>query len=168
MGRKPEKNRLKVLTGSRYQKKNTPKIKPEITMWRAPKMLGKHGKIMWKEVGPILIKANIMCALDKSMFMAVCHIYDVLIRCIEDIEKDGFTIEDQRGSVKKNPVCTIFSQYLGQFKSYCKEFGLTPDSRDRLGIPDSEDFSEWDKFADPVEAFRRRQERKEFEALLDP
>jgi P27 family predicted phage terminase small subunit len=115
-------------------------------MWEPPEVLGEQGVEMWKEVGPILIKANILCALDKSMFLVLCQTYDTLMKCIKEIETYGFTIVDNVGSRKKNPVCTIYGQYLNHFKSYCKEFGLTPASRDRLGIPEVEDSSEWDKF----------------------
>jgi len=162
MGRRREVNSLKVLTGSRHARTN-PKPGPETAMWRAPKYLGKHGKTLWKQAGPILIKAGVMSRADESAFIVLCKTYEMLVEIMEIIDREGFTIEDQRGSKKKHPACTIFSQFLSHFRVLCREFAMTPDSRERLGVSTDP----LDKFLDPVEAFRRRREQREIEDLLD-
>jgi len=163
MGRNKTPSHVKVLHGSekRHHHK-TPNVRPTIAMWRAPKLLGTHGKRLWKETGPILIRSNIMTDLDKSMFEALCSIWDTVMVCVETLQKEDLMTEDARGSVKKSPYSTILNQYLSLFKVYACEFGMTPSSRSKLGIP-----AEIKEFLDPVEQFRRRRELKEMEDLLD-
>ena len=145
-GRQPEPHHLKVLSGSKYAKGATPNIKPVIKMWRCPKHLGKHGSRMWKETGSILIKNNIMNDLDKGAFEALCSIFDVIGTCFDEMDK--LTIDDARGAEKKNPYVTILNQYMNLFKAYAGDFGLTPASRNRMGLPEMSAPDPMDEFLD--------------------
>ena len=163
MGKNKTPNHLKVLQGSpKRNHHKTVNILPTISMWPAPKVLGKHGAKLWKETGPILLRSNIMTDLDKGAFEGMCTIWNLIMTCTECLQKEDLVTEDARGSVKKSPYCTILNQYLSIFRSYSMDFGMTPLSRSTLGIPATAE-----DFLDPVERFRKQREDKEFEDLLD-
>ena len=133
MGRQLKNNKLKILSGSRHAKKGNKPVK-EARMWKCPPHIIDHGRQLWKNVGPVLIRSGIMNELDRGCFEMLCSIYDRLLKFQEILREDGPLVDDKRGSLKKHPLSTAISQHLTLFRNFCADFGMTPASRSRLGF----------------------------------
>ena len=131
--------------------------------WECPDFIGEHGRKLWSDVGPILVKSGIMAESDKTLFALLCQTFHMMLRFQEIVRAQGFLIDDARGSEKKHPLLTAISQQTNLFKGLCLEFGMSPSSRSRLGftIDDtSGDDAVWEKF-------NRKREQRQLEKDLD-
>jgi P27 family predicted phage terminase small subunit len=152
MGKRPTSERLKIVSGTdKRHIRKTPKVQPLITMWTTPKHMGTHARRLWRGLGAQLIRNGILTNLDRGAFEALCTCYGMICMCREVLNRDGFSVEDSRGSVKKRPEVTILTQNMALYRQYCQEFGITPAARERLGVSvQDQDESEWALLTKPV------------------
>ncbi len=167
MGRLPKSNRLKILSGSRHARKQNATTPEDLPMWDPPPFLGQHGLELWNDVGGTLLRNGIIQSLDRALFEALCSTWDLIQRIRAVIREEGPVIDDARKSLKKHPLMGALNTNMTMFKNLCSDFGLSPVSRDRLGlvIEDLDTDDAWEKFAAKR---KERQEAREMEALIDP
>jgi len=104
-------------------------------MKNAPSTLGKNGKQLWKELGPVLLKAGRLNPEDKASFMILCSCYDEICLSNEAIKKDGVVINDGRKSLKRHPAIVIKKDAIDAFTKLMSKFGLSALDRKKLNLP---------------------------------
>lgn len=149
MARPRKSNNIKVLSGSRHaiKGKNDAKNSINLADWQPPETLGQFGRYFWIKTLPLLSEKGIIEETDSSAFEELCHTWNLLREIQKEIAAVGITVEDQRGSYKKNPALGAYNQVLTHFENLCKEFFLTPFSRQRGGISTTEDVDPNDPWA---------------------
>lgn len=117
----------------------------------APKTLNAHGKKLWKQLGPELVASGVMTAADLPAFALLCIRYGLGMELYDAITT-GKDIDRKTGKIKtlrtplsrylreKNsqtiPEYNAMRNELAAAKQLMIEFGLTPASRNRFGVPD--------------------------------
>lgn len=98
-------------------------------VWKVPTGLGKYGTRLFKELGPSLLKSGNLKAVDRPAFELMCICYDQMRDAHDLMHKEGLVIQDQRKSVKKNPLFMVWKDSLNGYLRLSEEFGLSPKSR---------------------------------------
>jgi P27 family predicted phage terminase small subunit len=142
-GRKPVPTHLKILNGNpgkRPLPANEPKPIPQSP--KRPTWLNKEGKRAWGILLPELERLGLMTVVDGQAFAAACQSYGTWAECQKILKETGYTYEyeNKNGAVNviARPEILIGDKALSQFKSFCVEFGLTPSSRSRINLIDTE------------------------------
>ncbi len=110
----------------------------------APPYLLGYARIEWKRIIK-LIEPDQATQLDRHALGAYCQFVALMHKASAEIDKHGVVIRDKRGSVKKNPACTLMSQAAQGMKEWAQELGLTPLARARFH-PQGVDDDEFDQF----------------------
>jgi P27 family predicted phage terminase small subunit len=111
-----------------------------------PKGLTAAARREWQRVAGLLRARGVLDALDETALgdYAVC--WARLRECEADIESRGVLVPGDRGLVK-NPACQLARQYRDALVRWCAEFGLTPQARERVRMPEPRpEASVWDQF----------------------
>lgn len=102
-----------------------------------PDHIGAWGKREWDRVGPKLIKLGLLADTDLQTFEAYCLNVQLMIEAREEIAKHGMLVMGARGKVR-NPAIAAFSAASTAVRGFAAEFGLTPSSRSRIKMPESD------------------------------
>lgn len=62
----------------------------------------------------------------------IAYNYHIIVKCREDIEKNGFEKTDDRGRISKNPSLSTFNQAQGYLMKLLSQFGLNIMSKSKL------------------------------------
>jgi P27 family predicted phage terminase small subunit len=144
----------KILQGT-FQKSRNPgseaDFPPVAVLPSVPKTLNAQGKKLWKKLGPELIASGVMTAADLPAFELLCvrygmgmELYDS-ITTGKDIDQKTGKIKTLRVSLSKYlkgqnsqtiPEYNAMRNELAAVKQLMIEFGLTPASRNRFGVPE--------------------------------
>ena len=114
---------------------NNTKIHPlkdfqlEKKKWKAPNWINKHGKKLYRELGPKLNEAGMLTELDLPAFEMLCLSYGIAKEAQEQVQQDGLFVINEKGAKVKHPGTTIINQYTQQYRLYLQEFGLSPKAR---------------------------------------
>lgn len=138
---------LKVLEGNlrKDRLKNEPKPRPIAP--KCPSWLDKEAKKIWRQLAPKLEKQGLLTENDGPLFSAYCEAYSRWKR----------TTEALRGMDPADPayrkVAITAEKALHEMRLIGQEFGLSPASRSRLDLPetepdDFEQFLNWKLFGD--------------------
>ncbi len=146
-GPKPKSRNQKMITGNPGGRRigNTPEPQPAKSC-RCPSWIGKHGRELWRRVAPELLKAGILTMWDKSSFETMCSSYHMMRIAEAELAKEGLTVKDDRGGVKKHPAAAIFKASSDTYSKHAELFGLTPVSRQRLDVKVKDELSQAEKF----------------------
>ena len=125
MSKRPYKpTKLKVIEGNRSRlplPENEPQPRP-----KSPKILSDidtNGKKVWKRLAPKLEKLGLLTEVDGDMFGGLCNIRARL----EWISKE---LKNKKLDELKRPFLMKEERlYLGLFRMYAREFGLSPVGR---------------------------------------
>lgn len=95
---------------------------------------------LWNEVVPPLEKAGLLTALDVPALEVAIRHYRAFIALDEEWFDDGQegTIEQSDGKTVKNPIETAYRAQSSMFLEYCKQLGMTFQSRARTQGRDSD------------------------------
>jgi P27 family predicted phage terminase small subunit len=134
---------LKVLEGNRSKRKlpqNEPKPRPKAPL--CPQNVHKRAKKIWKKLGPKLEKEGLLCEVDGPSFAHFCEIQARLEIIREYLNKENKALVQEvqkpdpdggmRHEYTPSPYVSMELRYLKEFRSFAKEFGLTP--RGRVGL----------------------------------
>ena len=135
--RKP--TNLKVLEGNpgkRPLPENEPKPTPIAP--KRPSWLTGEGKKIWEKLAPELEKLGLLTSIDGEAFAAACQAWKDYVDCQKIIKKHGrtYTYKNQGGfeNETERPEVKVANKALEQFRSFCREFGLTPASRAKIEV----------------------------------
>jgi len=135
-GRRPTPTRIKVVTGNpgrRPLNENEPK--PPTERPSCPKELTKLAKQEWRRIVPILESLEIIARIDRSTLAGYCQSYGRWIEAEIKLAETGLVIKTKSGNIIENPYYSIAKRERELMHKFAIEFGLTPSSRSRLGIP---------------------------------
>jgi P27 family predicted phage terminase small subunit len=133
-GKKPKSLKLQILEGRKYRVKDTPKLKPLLEKKRAPSWLPKYGKQFWREQFSDLVKYGIIRSIDVPAFCNLCIQYSNIREAEEILSREGLVVNGHRGVRSKHPAVSILKAAADNFHKGCLEFGITPNSRQRIDI----------------------------------
>lgn len=123
-------------------------LKPASDNIRCPTWLDKIGKRTWRAIVKELKEIDLMTNVDIYSLALACDAYSKYIEATKAIDEQGLTIEYTNAggntNTVANPNIAIAHKYGQQFKSYLSEFGLSPASRARLALHQSQEGEEDD------------------------
>ena len=139
MSRPKKPTNLKVLEGNpgkRPLPENEPKPAPKAP--KRPSWLTGEGRKMWDRLAPKLEKVGLLTEVDGEAFAAACQSWKDYVDCQKVIKKHGRTYKykNQGGfeNETERPEVKAANKALEQFRSFCREFGLTPASRAKIEV----------------------------------
>jgi len=137
-GPKPQPPKIKLLKGNPGKRPIplAPEAKPVVST-RCPRGLPKAAQREWRRVAPELARLGLLTELDRAALADYCLCVARLEECEADIAERGPLVEGDRGLVK-NPACQLGREYRHQMMRWAAEFGLTPSSRGRMTLPETE------------------------------
>lgn len=142
MPRKKLPTALHVLNGNPSKIKDLGKDEPKPVPIApdCPDWISDDAKIEWERVAPQLEKLGLLTQIDMAALVGYCESWAQYKKAIEFIHKHGETypIKDDNGKVKyiqQFPQVSIANKALGNIKSFCTEFGMTPSARSRMAVP---------------------------------
>lgn len=117
----------------------------------APDWLLPEAKAEWKRLGPRLHRANLLSAIDRGAFAAVCQAWGTWVvaeKALAAIRKReiakfaaageeggegaGFVSTTAAGNLVHHPIASVAKGARAEYVKTCVEFGLTPSSRARI------------------------------------
>jgi P27 family predicted phage terminase small subunit len=103
---------------------------------KMPKHLDAEARAMWRRVVPELYKAGVLVAIDADELAAMCSAWSAYRTATTTLEKDGRYLVATNGAVYRHPAVADQSRSLSMFLSCARRFGLDPDGRSRLVVPE--------------------------------
>lgn len=117
--------------------KPRPRAELSAEMPKMPRgVLPEQARRIWNELGPQLVELGWLTALDGPAFMMLCIHAGVALEAAKELRGGGVVAEDERGMARKHPAGQILRDNSAAFRQYAAEFGLTPSSRARGGLPE--------------------------------
>ena len=145
-GHNKKSNSLQVLEGRDRadRHKESVEIKESFPV-DPPDWLPEYAKLFWKKKAKILNDAGILTAADEAGFQVMALTYNTIIEAERAIDREGIIIVGDKGGQVKNPAVSVLNAARQQFRLQCQEYGLTPNSRERLGLQFEEEIDEMEK-----------------------
>jgi len=134
-GRKPEPTRLKILRGNpgkRALNAGEPDVPLASALPAPPEHLGEDARLEWLRVGPELLAAGLVTALDTSALAGYCSAYGRWVEAERSIKKHGVLVKSPSGFPMQSPYLAIANKALEQMTKLLTEFGMSPSSRSRV------------------------------------
>lgn len=116
---------------------------PEVHI-EPPEGIGSEAQAEFSRIVALLRSRSVLDAADATALrdMAVC--IDRLHRCEADIAARGIVLSNGT----KNPAVACARQYRDSLVAWAKEFGLSPASRGRAGLPGGDKTGRRNRFAE--------------------
>lgn len=92
----------------------------------------------WRRVVPVLKYTAGLADVDAAALHDYCVCVARIDQCEREISKNGMLLLGERGW-QKNGATTVVSQYRAQYKTYLREFGLSPSARVGIKPPEGDD-----------------------------
>ncbi len=105
-------------------------------MPQCPKHLDNTARKEWRRVAPILFEHGLLTELDTAALASYCQNYARWIDCEEIIAEEGLTFTTEKGYIGQRPEVGLANKCMTTIKDFCKEFGLTPNARGKMLLPD--------------------------------
>lgn len=138
-GRKPKRQELSELDGSwSTHPERAREVVPTTSERPEPPLLVQTDELslaLWHETCDMLQSMRFLVKEDKPLIEAYILNYSLLLRCIQDIQKQGDTYIAENGNVKASGTATNYARYIQTHQKLLSELGLTPASRARLASP---------------------------------
>jgi P27 family predicted phage terminase small subunit len=111
---------------------------------RAPKFLDDFAKEEWRRIVPLLKERNLLDELDIGALAGYCISYSIFRKMVEKLGSfDDFVVEIKYKTgakyFQKRLELGILNDAMNNIVKFCKLFGLSPDSRGRMSIPENPD-----------------------------
>ena len=104
----------------------------------------------WHELREVLEPVGLMTEADKDSLATYCVNWQLLLICLENINKDGMVMEFDGGNGKNyrqtSPHTVTMLKLQAALVKTSKEFGLTPSARASLDLGDKEPVDPLDEF----------------------
>lgn len=92
---------------------------------------------LWHETCDTLDFMGFLKYEDGPIIEAYILNYGLLLRCIQDLHKNGDTTVTRDGGTKASGAATNYGRYIQTHTKLLSELGLTPSARTRLAPPES-------------------------------
>lgn len=144
-GRKPKPTALKKLLGNpgkRPLNENEPQ--PAGPMPDAPEHLDEFARMEWARMAPELHRLGLLTQVDRAAFGAYCTAYsrwaqaELAMGALGATERVPFIVTTDKGNVIQHPLVGVANKALELMHKFLVEFGLTPSSRSRVSVPNTE------------------------------
>jgi P27 family predicted phage terminase small subunit len=129
--------------------------KPESGALTCPSWLPPEAKREWRRIAPELARLGLLTKVDRELFAGYCSACAWWRKVQEVITTQGSVYVTARGKIEPRPEVAIAQVAAEQMRSLAAEFGLTPVSRARLRLPQSEEGE-----IDPMEEILREVEKR--------
>lgn len=133
-GRKPKpqkEKRILDFPGKRKPRRSRSSKKATV----CPRGLTQEARKVWEEVAPAVLDLQ---TCDRAQLADYCTLVARLHYLERKIMKEGYLVNAYSSSKnpvkKKNPLLQIAREYRSAMQRWASEFGLTPVSRQRLGL----------------------------------
>ena len=100
--------------------------------YKIPKDIESDAKDYMKNVLDELDKRGIIEDVDSAALTMLARNYSMFIKASKQLEKDGLTIESDRGNMAPHPAIKIAKDAQTQAMKVMAEFGLTAKARTKL------------------------------------
>jgi P27 family predicted phage terminase small subunit len=158
-GGRPRKTDLEHALHGTKPSKSTAKTQSDLTA-SVPKMpthLTPDARKEWRRVLPLLMERGSLTEADSAALSVYCETHARWVEAKRDVKKDGLTVSttvlDSSGNAvsnrKINPALKIVENCERALRSFLRECGLTPATRERVlpaRKPKGEAKSAWDIF----------------------
>lgn len=135
----PKPTALVLLEGNPGKRKiNKGEPQPRRVPPRCPAHLDAFAKQEWRRLVPILQRMRVLSEADFLALSTLCQTYSTLVKAATRLNKEGLIITTKSGYVQQNPVYSIANSCAEMMTRLTREFGLTPASRTRLEVQESE------------------------------
>jgi len=95
-------------------------------------------KAEWRRVAPLLAQYGLLTTLDVSALAGYCAAFERWRRAEEELAGlDTLVFQTDKGYMAPRPEVAIADKARRDMASLCKEFGLTPNSRGRMTLPNT-------------------------------
>jgi P27 family predicted phage terminase small subunit len=131
-GRKPKPARLKILEGTRRDRRNSGGPRPAAEAPAPPDHLDTLGREAWQRLAPQLAAMGLLTELEGEALSLYCVTYSRWRLALEELHSIGISVETGQGSLKPNPAAAVVAESSRLMASLLAEFGLTPASRSRV------------------------------------
>jgi P27 family predicted phage terminase small subunit len=141
MGRRgpnPKPTQLKILEGN-PGKRPLVRTKSRLSNQKVscPEWLSRTAKEEWRRLAPELDRLGYLTRLDRAAFACYCSSYGHWRECQDAIDRHGPMYLTARGRLTERPEVQMAKQHGQMMKAFATEFGLTPNSRARMGGAES-------------------------------
>ncbi|AWW40796.1 phage terminase small subunit P27 family [Streptomyces cadmiisoli] len=138
-GRFPKPSALKEITGNPGKGAINNEPVPPAGFPDAPEWLDDIALREWERLMPILEKMGVITMADRNAVAAYCQSYSMYVKAVEDVNRNGFTVEGHRGVTSKNPAVQVQRDSLDQMNRWGAKLGLSPVDRVRLSVAPTDD-----------------------------
>lgn len=147
-GRKPKPTVLKALAGNpgkRAVNRSEPSVPEGVP--DCPSFLDDEAKAEWFRVASILNQMGLLTRADRSALAAYCTCYSRWVAAEKEVRKYGPIVLSPKQKIpQKSPYLCVADQAMESMRKFMVEFGLTPSSRSRIKVMDSQAADEFDEF----------------------
>lgn len=113
---------------------NKPKAIPATeTKPKMPPGMSNGAKIVWRR---LLKQLPYTTQADSDALGLLAMSLSIAAQAAADVERDGVLRPDDRGRMAKNPAWQIFREANAAATKLLGAFGLTPESRQRMNLPE--------------------------------
>jgi len=151
-GRRPKHPKIKLLEGNPGKRPISNVLDEEpMEKIQKPDFFDKYASRIWDELAPQLVADGRLTPLTKAGFEILCVLKGRMIKIEEELQSQNFLKQGYRKDSVKNPLLTIYKTTVDQFFKFAQEYGLTPQSRQRLIIKPSEPDDPFSRFIDETD-----------------
>ena len=104
-----------------------------------PKDFSKYAIELWKSCEPYAWKTGLLNENTLPNFIDMCSLYDEYIQIALRMNKESMVLKTASGKQKINPLFNQERKLSSKLLRYYKQFGMTPMSRAKKGLPSPED-----------------------------
>ena len=104
-----------------------------------PKAFSENAIELWKSCEPYAWKTGLLNEETLPNFIDMCSLHDEYIQIALRINKEGMVLKTASGKQKINPLFNQERKLSSKLLRYYKQFGMTPMSRAKKGLPSPED-----------------------------
>lgn len=117
----------------------TPVADPVRKVPAPPKEMTPEAKKEWRRVMPVLVDRRVLSAADLAAVERYCDATGDIAIARARIRLDGDYVENRLGELKRHPAFATLRESTAEARRWAAELGLTPASRSRVEIGESDD-----------------------------
>ena len=102
---------------------------------RCPSFLGPVARREWRRLAGDLASRGLLTNLDRAAFAIYCQAWEHVVQSQELVARHGLVSEAEDGSCGPSPHFAVLSAASETLTRIAAEFGMTPASRSRIGLP---------------------------------
>jgi P27 family predicted phage terminase small subunit len=103
-------------------------------MPQCPKHLHGEARKEWQRLAPQLVAAGLLTELDVAALSALCVTWALWSEAEQKLASEGLTVVGRGGAVRPSPWVAIASRAQRDMQLLAAEFGMTPNSRQRIRV----------------------------------